>query len=96
MQIVKTKKSLIRENKAKIVKTIAGETTNTGSTEVQIALITDRINGLTPHFKAFPKDFASRRGLLKMVGQRRRLLNYLKATNENSYQNLIQKLELRK
>ena len=69
---------------------------DTGSTEVQVALLTARINGLTDHFKAHTKDHHSRRGLLKMVSQRRKLLDYLKRTDTDQYKQLIGKLELRK
>jgi len=70
--------------------------TDTGSPEVQIALLTDRIQHLTEHFKSHPKDHASRLGLLKLVGQRRRLLNYLRRKNIGRYRELIQRLGLRK
>jgi small subunit ribosomal protein S15 len=69
---------------------------DTGSSEVQIALLTARINGLSEHFKANTKDFHSRRGLLKMVSRRRKLLDYLKRTNGDSYRQIISKLGLRK
>jgi small subunit ribosomal protein S15 len=69
---------------------------DTGSSNVQIALLTKRINDLTSHFKLHPKDHHSRRGLLKLVGQRRRLLNYLNRTDPNQYKTLIQGLGLRK
>ncbi|MCB1956072.1 MAG: 30S ribosomal protein S15 [Rhodocyclaceae bacterium] len=69
---------------------------DTGSPEVQVALLTARINGLTGHFKAHAKDHHSRRGLLKMVSQRRKLLDYLKRTNADSYRGLIERLGLRK
>ena len=69
---------------------------DTGSSKVQIALLTKRINGLTEHFKAHPKDHHSRRGLLKMVGQRRRFLTYLKRKDPTQYTVLIQELGLRK
>lgn len=69
---------------------------DTGSSHVQIALLTKRINDLTDHFKVHPKDHHSRRGLLKMVGQRRRLLNYLKMREPKQYKTLIQELGLRK
>ena len=69
---------------------------DTGSAEVQIALLTARINGLAGHFKANKKDFHSRTGLLKLVGQRRKMLNYLKKTDIQSYRALIEKLGLRK
>ena len=69
---------------------------DTGSPEVQIALLTERINHLTEHFKTHTKDFHSRRGLLKMVGQRRRMLEYLKSKNIQGYRSLIESLGLRK
>ena len=69
---------------------------DTGSPEVQIALLTDRINHLTAHLKMHKKDHHSRRGLLKMVSQRRKLLDYLKRTNVDSYRTLIERLGLRK
>ncbi|MCX8023023.1 MAG: 30S ribosomal protein S15 [Syntrophorhabdaceae bacterium] len=69
---------------------------DTGSPEVQIALLTERIKLLTEHFKKFPKDHNSRRGLLMLVGSRRRLLNYLKEKNVDRYKSLIEKLGLRK
>jgi len=69
---------------------------DTGSSEVQIALLTERINGLTDHFKSHVKDFHSRRGLLKMVSQRRSLLDYLKRSNVEGYRSLIERLGLRK
>ena len=73
----------------------AGEK-NTGTTEVQVALLTERIKYLTEHFKKYPKDTNSRRGLLKLVGQRRRLLKYLQAEKLESYRSLIDKLGIRK
>jgi len=69
---------------------------DTGSPEVQVALMTARINHLTGHFKDHVKDFHSRRGLLRLVSRRRKLLDYLKTKNEDSYRTLIQRLELRK
>lgn len=68
---------------------------DTGSTRVQVAVLTERINYLTEHFRAHKKDHHSRRGLLKMVGQRRRLLNYLKRTDVDGYRQLVQELGLR-
>lgn len=68
---------------------------DTGSARVQVALLTERINYLTDHFRAHPKDHHSRRGLLKMVGKRRRLLNYLKRTDVAGYRQLVQDLGLR-
>jgi small subunit ribosomal protein S15 len=69
---------------------------DTGSPEVQVALLTERINGLTEHFKTHVKDFHSRRGLLKLVSQRRKLLDYLKRKDADKYRGLIEKLGLRK
>ncbi|MBI4209781.1 MAG: 30S ribosomal protein S15 [Deltaproteobacteria bacterium] len=69
---------------------------DTGSPEVQVALLTQRINHLTDHFRAHAKDHHSRRGLLQMVGQRRRLLDYLRLTDSKRYQTLIHRLDLRK
>ncbi len=69
---------------------------DTGSPEVQIALITERINYLTEHFKVHKKDHHSRRGLLKLVGKRRRLLNYLKKSDPKRYKGIVEKLKLRK
>lgn len=82
--------------KADIVKGFQRKEGDTGSSEVQIALLTARINDLTPHFKANTKDHHSRRGLLKMVSRRRRLLDYLKRTDADSYRALITRLGLRK
>lgn len=82
--------------KAEIVKDFQRSAADTGSSEVQIALLTARINDLTDHFKAHVKDHHSRRGLLKMVNQRRSLLTYLKRTNEEGYKALIARLGLRK
>jgi small subunit ribosomal protein S15 len=83
-------------NKAQIVKDFQRAQGDTGSPEVQVALLTARINGLTDHFKANAKDHHSRRGLLKMVSQRRKLLDYLKGKNADSYRSLIERLGLRK
>jgi small subunit ribosomal protein S15 len=70
--------------------------TDTGSPEVQVALLTERINGLTEHFKTHVKDFHSRRGLLRLVSQRRSQLDYLKRSNVEVYRSLIERLGLRK
>lgn len=83
-------------NKAEIVKAHARGTNDTGSPEVQVALLTARINTLTPHFKANKKDHHGRRGLLRMVSRRRKLLDYVKAKDFDRYTSLIQKLGLRK
>jgi len=82
--------------KAQIVQQYQRSAGDTGSPEVQIALLTARINGLTDHFKAHVKDHHSRRGLLKLVSQRRKLLDYLKLRNAGKYQQLIEQLGLRK
>lgn len=81
--------------KAKIVADFQRATNDTGSPEVQVALLTARINGLTEHFKAHVKDHHSRRGLLKMVSRRRKLLDYLKSCDMAAYKALIGKLGLR-
>ncbi len=82
--------------KAQIISEHQRGTGDTGSPEVQVALLTARINGLTEHFKTHVKDHHSRRGLLKLVSQRRKLLDYLKRTDADQYRRLIGKLELRK
>ena len=81
---------------AGILSTYQRKAGDTGSPEVQVALLTARINGLTDHFKLHKKDHHSRRGLLQMVNQRRRLLNYIKSTRLETYQSLLVKLNLRK
>ena len=85
-----------KEQKEQIVAQYGRTAGDTGSPEVQIAILTARINDLTDHFKANPKDHHSRRGLLKMVGQRRGLLAYLKKTDIERYRALIEKLGIRK
>jgi len=82
--------------KRQIIEKFLAYEKDTGSTEVQIALLTERINYLTEHFKGHAKDFHSRRGLLKIVNQRRRLIEYLKAKNNEKYKQLIQQLNIRK
>ena len=82
--------------KAKIIEKFKQHEGDTGSPEVQVALLTDRITHLTEHFKTHKKDNHSRRGLLKMVGNRRSLLDYLKKTNVDRYKKLIKSLGLRK
>ena len=96
MQMGKARKTEKKENTANLVKTFGKTETNTGSPEVQVALITDRINTLNPHFQKNKKDHHSRTGLLKLVGQRRRLLNYLKSQDETKYAALLSALGLRK
>lgn len=85
-----------KEEKEKIVKDNRTHSKDTGSPEVQIAIITDRINYLTDHFSTHNKDFHSRTGLMKLVGQRKRLLEYLKQQDVKRYERLIKKLKLRK
>ena len=85
-----------KENKAAVVKDNARAANDTGSPEVQVALLTARINELMPHFKQHAKDHHGRRGLLRMVSRRRKLLDYLKAKNAERYTALIAKLGLRK
>jgi small subunit ribosomal protein S15 len=82
--------------KEQVVKQYQRSGKDTGSPEVQIALLTERINSLTEHFKTHVKDFHSRRGLLKMVSQRRKLLDYLKRKDADKYRGLIERLSLRK
>lgn len=85
-----------KETKTALIKEYALTEGDTGSPEVQVALLTERINHLTDHLKVHPKDHHSRRGLLKMVGQRRRLLDYLQGIDINRYRDLISRLNLRK
>ena len=84
------------EEKANVISEHKKHDGDTGSPEVQVALLTARIGYLTGHFKAHPKDYHSRTGLLKLVGQRRKLLNYLKKKDVQRYRDLIAKLGLRK
>ncbi len=85
-----------KEQKQEIIAKFGGDEKNTGAAEVQVALLTARINDLQKHFKANPKDHASNRGLLKMVGQRRRLLKYIRNNDIEKYRSLIAELGLRK
>jgi small subunit ribosomal protein S15 len=87
---------LVNDKKKQVIDDFKSHSQDTGSAQVQIALLTERINLLTDHFKLHKKDFHSRRGLLIMVGKRRRLLNYLKSKDTAKYQDLISKLKLRK
>jgi len=88
--------SLQVAQKAQVLKQYQRSGNDTGSTEVQIALLTERINSLAGHFKSHVKDFHSRRRLLKMVSQRRKLLDYLRRTDANKYRSIIERLSLRK
>jgi small subunit ribosomal protein S15 len=85
-----------KEKKTQIMNEYGRKAGDTGSPEVQIAVLSERIDELTEHMKKNPKDFHSNRGLLKMVGKRRGLLDYLKRTDLNKYRELIQKLGIRK
>lgn len=88
--------SLQSNDKAEIIKDFQRQASDTGSPEVQIALLSKRIDGLTGHFASHKKDHHSRRGLLMMVNQRRKLLDYLKKTDQKSYQDVIERLGLRR
>ncbi len=88
--------SLLKEKKQQVIKSYRKHEKDTGSASVQIAIITERINQLTGHFKQHVKDHHSRRGLLLLVGQRRRLLNYLKKEDKKQYEELLDKLGLKK
>ncbi len=88
--------SITAERKQEIIREFAIHEGDTGSPEVQIAILTERINNLSEHLKTHRKDFHSRRGLLMMVGQRRRLLDYLRRTDEQRYRRLVERLGLRR
>jgi small subunit ribosomal protein S15 len=88
--------SITAERKQQVVKDFATKAGDTGSPEVQVAILTERITNLTEHFKTHAKDNHSRRGLLKLVSQRRSLLDYLKRIDENRYKTLIERLGIRR
>jgi small subunit ribosomal protein S15 len=88
--------SITQERKRDVMKDFATQANDTGSPEVQVAVLTERITSLTEHLKTHKKDFASRRGLLMMVGRRRRLLDYLRRKEQSRYQTLIERLGLRR
>jgi small subunit ribosomal protein S15 len=88
--------SITAERKAEVIKSYAVKSGDTGSPEVQVAILSERITNLTEHFKSHVKDNHSRRGLLKLVSQRRQLLDYLKRTDEGRYKILIEKLGIRR
>ena len=88
--------SVTASRKAEVIKSFAKKAGDTGSPEVQVAILSERINNLTEHFKTHAKDNHSRRGLLKLVSQRRQLLDYLRRSDEASYKSLIEKLGIRR
>jgi small subunit ribosomal protein S15 len=88
--------SITPARKAELIKTYAVKSEDTGSPEVQVALLSERINNLTEHFKTHVKDNHSRRGLLKLVSQRRQILDYLRRTNDARYKGLIERLGIRR
>ena len=88
--------SITAERKSEVTRTHAKKTGDTGSPEVQVAILSERIANLTEHFKTHVKDNHSRRGLLKLVSQRRQLLDYLKRADESRYKTLIEKLGIRR
>ncbi len=87
---------LSKDDKTRIIKDNQSHPTDSGSPEIQVAILTERINLLVKHFSGHKKDFGSRTGLMKMVGQRKRLLEYIKKDDVGRYEKLIQKLGLRK
>ena len=94
--LVEDNVALTKERKTEIIESYRTHTSDTGSPEVQVAILSDRINYLTEHFKSHAKDHHSRRGLLKLVGQRRRLLDYLRTKDTERYADLIKRLGIRK
>ena len=88
--------SITAAKKAEVIKTYATKSGDTGSPEVQVAILSERINNLTEHFKSHVKDNHSRRGLLKLVSHRRQLLDYLRRANEGRYKELIERLGIRR
>jgi small subunit ribosomal protein S15 len=88
--------SITADRKAEVIKTYGTKTGDTGSPEVQVAILSERINNLTEHFKTHVKDNHSRRGLLKLVSQRRQLLDYVKRIDESRYRTLIERLGIRR
>lgn len=88
--------SLTKEQKQEVIKSFAQHSGDTGSAEVQIAILTERINDLTEHMKTNHKDYSSKRGLLQMVANRRKFLNYLQRKDKESYQKIVDRLGLKK
>jgi len=87
--------ALLQERKEELLSAYQIHPTDTGSSPVQVAMLTEKINQLSGHLKTHPKDFSSRRSLLKMIGQRKRLLAYIRQEDQNSYKELIQRLGVR-
>lgn len=87
---------ITKEKTAELTKKFGGSEKNSGSVEVQVAILTERIKNLTPHFEKNKKDHSGMRGLMKLIGKRRSLLKYLSSTDESRYQKVISDLELRK
>jgi small subunit ribosomal protein S15 len=87
---------LAQERKQELISGYQVHETDTGSPEVQVAILSDRINQLTEHLRAHPKDFSSRRGLLKLIGRRRQLLSYLQKNENDRYRALVERLGLRR
>lgn len=87
---------LTKEQKAKLFREYGGSEANTGSAEAQVALLTERINSITEHLKTRKRDYSTTRALVKLVGQRKRLLNYLQRTDLEGYRELVKRLDLRK
>lgn len=87
--------TLTQQRKQELISEYQVHDTDTGSSEIQIAMLTERINRLSEHLRANQKDFSSRRGLLKLIGQRKRLLSYVQSENKQRYQNLIARLGIR-
>tara|TARA_B100001248_G_scaffold179644_1_gene136621 strand:+ start:218 stop:487 length:270 start_codon:yes stop_codon:yes gene_type:complete len=88
--------SITQKRKAELIKEFGKNDKDSGSAAVQVAILSERIHNLTEHLKSHKKDFGSRRGLLAMVGQRRSLLDYIRADSQNAYKSLIEKLGLRR
>ena len=88
--------AIVKEKKTEVINRFKTHAKDTGSTPVQIAVLTEQINALNVHFKTFKKDHHSRRGLLVLIGKRRRLLDYLQSTDPKKYEETINKLDLRK
>ena len=88
--------SITQERKVELIREFGKNDKDSGSADVQVAILSERIRNLTEHLKSHKKDFGSRRGLLTMVGQRRSLLDYIKADNQDAYKSLIEKLGLRR